>query len=79
MNSPAKLVSQPEGLRDYPAGPPYLATAREMHSIAVKWTEFAPRVYAQYPHLLAEMFAYCITAAHLSLPHKIVISLMISY
>jgi hypothetical protein len=59
-------------------GPPYLATGRDMYAIAEKWVEFAPKVHKQYPRLLAEMFAYCIAAAHLKLPHKLVKSLMIS-
>jgi len=77
-DSPAKEVSQEDGGLFYPVGPPYLATARDMHSIAIKWTEFVPRVHKEYPHLLAEMFAFCIAAAHLKLPHQLIDSLMIS-
>ena len=32
----------------------------------------------QYPHLLAEMFAYCLAAAHLGLSHQTAASFMIS-
>ena len=60
------------------AGPPYVVAAGDMHDIAVAWSEFAPRVYAQYPHLLAEMYAYCIAAAHLRLPHMLIDSMMVS-
>lgn len=77
-NSPAKDVSQRDGGLYYPGGPPYIATAKDMHKIAVTWSDFAPRVHKQYPHLLAEMFAYCIAAAHLRLPHMLVDSLMVS-
>jgi len=77
-DSPAKLVSKTEASRYFPAGPPYLATAKDMHQIAVKWAQFAPHVHKQYPHLLAEMYAYCIAAAHLELPHTLVDSLMVS-
>jgi peptidyl serine alpha-galactosyltransferase len=49
-----------------------------MYSIAVKWCEFGPRVYKQYPHLLAEMFAYCLAAAHLRLHHQTAVSFMVS-
>lgn len=76
--SPAKDVEQREGGLYYPAGPPYVATAKDMYQIAVTWSEFAPRVHKQYPHLLAEMYAYCIAAAHLRLPHMLVDSLMVS-
>jgi hypothetical protein len=62
----------------YVLGPPYIATARDMYAIAKKWTEFVPRVHDNYPHLLAEMFAYCFAAAHLGLPHRVAQSFMVS-
>eukprot|EP00986_Skeletonema_menzelii_P000811 scaffold237_cov146-Skeletonema_menzelii.AAC.14 len=55
VDSPAKQVDQKNGGMFYPAGPPYIGTARDMYKIAVKWSEFAPRVHKEYPHLLAEM------------------------
>jgi len=76
--SPALEVTKKDGEDHYMVGPPYLATGRDMYAIAEKWVEFAPKVHKQYPRLLAEMFAYCIAAAHLKLPHKLVKSLMIS-
>lgn len=76
--SPVNNVSKEDALQRYPAGPPYLATARDMHAISVKWTEFAPGVHKQYPFLLAEMFAFSLAAAHLELPHQLIDSLMIS-
>ena len=36
------------------------------------------RLILRSSHLLAEMFAYCIAAAHLELPHQLIDSLMIS-
>ena len=78
VDSPAKKVNQNDGFYFFPAGPPYLATSKDMYAIAQKWTEFVPRVHAQYPHLLAEMFAFCIAAAHLELKHQLIDSLMIS-
>jgi hypothetical protein len=77
-NSPAKSVDQTEGGLYFPAGPPYIVVASDMYAISEKWSEFAPKVYKQYPHLLAEMYAYCIAAAHLNLRHMLVDSLMIS-
>lgn len=77
-DSPAKEVSKETGNLYYPAGPPYLGTLADMYQIANKWSEFVPRVHAQYPHLLAEMYAYCIAAAHLKLPHQLIDSLMVS-
>lgn len=76
--SPAIKVSKSDSLLYYPVGPPYLATVADMYRIAQKWTEFVPKVHAQYPYLLAEMFAFCIAAAHLELPHQLISSLMVS-
>lgn len=77
-NSPAKEVSRESGQLYFPVGPPYIGTVRDMYQIAVKWSEFVPLVHAQYPYLLAEMYAFCIAAAHLGLRHQIIDSLMIS-
>lgn len=77
-DSPAKDVDQAEAGEAFPAGPPYIGTAKDMYNIAVSWSEFAPRVHKQYPHLLAEMYAYCIAAAHLRLPHMLIDSMMVS-
>ena len=66
-NSPAKKVNRQDGALYFPAGPPYIGTVHDMYQIATKWSEFVPHVHAQYPYLLAEMYAYCIAAAHLNL------------
>jgi len=77
---PSRVVNMDmeEAKGHYPLGPPYIATARDFYQIAKKWTEFVPRVHDQYPHLLAEMFAYCFAAAHLNLPHRVAHSFMVS-
>ncbi|KAL7548065.1 hypothetical protein ACHAWF_011350 [Thalassiosira exigua] len=77
-SSPAKDVDQKAAGIYYPAGPPYVATAGDMMRLATTWSDFAPRVYEGYPHLLAEMYAYCIAAAHLRLPHALVDSMMVT-
>lgn len=77
-STPAAQVSQNDGRDHYPAGPPILATAQDMHKITTKWTEFLPRLREEYPHLLGEMYAYCVAAAHLGLKHQMIDSLMIS-
>merc|ERR1712032_295327 len=76
--SPSLSVSLHDANSNYPVGPPIIATAKDLYKIVKKWTEFVPRVYDQYPHLLAEMYAYCIAAAHVKLPHTLVYSLMVS-
>jgi hypothetical protein len=78
QGTPAAKVSAEDARMYYPAGPPYLATVPDMHNIATYWSRFVPAVHEQYPHLLAEMFAYCVAAAHLHLPHQLISSLMIS-
>jgi hypothetical protein len=59
-------------------GPPYIATGKDMHAIVGKWAEVVPRVYNDYPHLLAEMFGYNLAAAHLGLRHTVAHSFMVS-
>jgi len=77
-DSPAKDVTYEQALESYEAGPPYIATARDMYAISKKWVEFVPKVHKVYPDLMAEMFAFCIAAAHLKLPHQMIDSMMIS-
>jgi hypothetical protein len=76
--SPATKVTSTEARRSYAAGPPYIATALDMHAIAQKWVEFVPLVHSLFPELMAEMYAFSIASAHLELPHQLVGSLMIS-
>lgn len=76
--SPAKQYAKAEANLYFPVGPPYVATVRDMYKIALKWSEFVPLVHEQYPHLLAEMFAFCVAAAHLELRFQLIDSLMVS-
>jgi hypothetical protein len=78
-DSPVVTMERKEAEKYYFAmGPPYIATARDMFSIVTKWCEFVPKIYDDYPHLLAEMFGYNLAAAHLELRHTIAHSFMIS-
>jgi peptidyl serine alpha-galactosyltransferase len=77
-NSPVDQLSYKQAQAGYIVGPPYIATARDMYKIVTQWTIFAHGVHAQYPFLLAEMFAYCLGAAHQQLPHQTAQSFMIS-
>jgi len=77
-STPAAKVTRQTARDHYPVGPPYLATAVDMHRIVMKWAEYVPKVYAEHPHLMAEMYAFCIAAAHLELPHQVMNSMMIS-
>jgi peptidyl serine alpha-galactosyltransferase len=79
-NGPTRITSMSvdEAWSHYAVGPPYIATARDMYAIARTWTQFVPRVLDLYPHLLAEMFAYSLAAAHLNMPHRVAQSFMVS-
>jgi hypothetical protein len=69
QDSPALKVNISAANKGYSVGPPLIAHQRDMRKIAAQWVEFVPRVYEEYPHLLAEMYTYCIAAAHHKLPH----------
>lgn len=77
-DSPARKLTNREAADYYPAGPPYMATGRDFYRIVKKWTEYVPLVHKIYPHLLAEMYAYSLAAAHVELPHQMVRTLMMS-
>lgn len=49
-----------------------------MYKIVSTWSSFARPVHEQYPFLLAEMFAYCLGAAHAELAHQTARSFMVS-
>jgi hypothetical protein len=61
--SPLWKLSRDTAAR-FAAGPPYLAAARDMHSIVQAWADFVPKVFDQFPALLAEMFAYNLASHH---------------
>lgn len=68
-DSPALGVKTGPAWNHYSIGPPYIVAKPDMVRIAQLWHEVVPRVYEGHPHLLAEMYAYCVAAAHLELPH----------
>ena len=71
-------VSQFDAEQYYSVGPPYLATRTDFDRIAKTWVDFVPKVYEQYPYLLAEMYAYSMAAAHEKLPHLSMYHYMVS-
>jgi len=77
-DSPSQDVSIVDAAKYYPAGPPYLATGRDMFTLASQWTEFLPRVHEVFPAFMAEMHAYSLAAAHLQMPHQLASSFMVS-
>lgn len=68
-DSPALAVKSMSAWKHYSIGPPYIVAKTDMVRIAQLWHSVVPRVYEGHPHLLAEMYAYSVAAAHLELPH----------
>ena len=59
-------------------GPPYMATVRDMYQIAVRWTEYAPRVHDIHPKLFAEMYGFIFATTQLNLPFTMIKSIVVS-
>eukprot|EP00547_Thalassionema_nitzschioides_P012828 CAMPEP_0194258818 /NCGR_PEP_ID=MMETSP0158-20130606/42121_1 /TAXON_ID=33649 /ORGANISM="Thalassionema nitzschioides, Strain L26-B" /LENGTH=268 /DNA_ID=CAMNT_0038998357 /DNA_START=1 /DNA_END=803 /DNA_ORIENTATION=- len=76
--SPVHSLSVTDAARLYPAGPPYIVTARDMYRIVVKWCDFLPKIFDVHPVFMSEMYGYCMAAAHLQLPHQLAKGFMIS-
>jgi peptidyl serine alpha-galactosyltransferase len=66
------------GRKYFSVGPPYILEKEDFHRLTRSWTTLVPRVYEGYPHLLAEMYAYSMAAAHEDLPHLSVDHFMVS-
>lgn len=77
-DSPALRATGDEQRNNYPGGPPYMATGKDMWSIVNAWTELVPNVHHVYKHLLGEMYGWSLGAAHVGLPHTLAESFMIS-
>jgi len=78
-NSPCiDVPNEREGGKYYSLGPPYIVQKEDMVRIADSWCNFVPKVYEKYPHLLAEMYAYSMAAAHENLPHLRMDNFMVS-
>jgi len=41
------------GERHYSVGPPYLVHVKDMKRLTESWVKFVPKVYSEYPELLA--------------------------
>lgn len=62
----------------YAVGPVYIASTTDWRDILPRWNEFMPRAHAQYPKLLAEMYAYTMAAADMQLKFALSSSYMVS-
>jgi len=52
--SPCTTTTSDEAFKYFPVGPPYIAHRADLEAITVIWADFVPRIYEEYPHLLAE-------------------------
>jgi len=77
-DSPCLKATKSEAWKYYSVGPPYILHIADWKRLARSWVNFVPKVYEEYPHLLAEMYAYCLAAAHEDLPHTRVDHFMVS-
>ncbi len=76
--SPVYKLSRQDAALYYASGPPYVLTAKDMWQVVVLWTEFVPKIHKVHPELLAEMYGYCMAAAHLDLKNQISTGLMVT-
>jgi len=67
-----------DGAKNWNTGPPYMATVRDMHRIAMVWADYAPRVHDLYPELFAEMYGFIHATVQLGLPHTLIKSIVVS-
>jgi len=67
-----------EIVKNYAAGPPYIAVASDMYKIVKTWAAVVVPVLEFTHDHLSEMFAYSIGAAHVELPHQLAYSFMVS-
>ena len=77
-DSPVKNVTPEEEKRVFSAGPPYWMTARDAYRISYKWCEFLPGIFKYHSEFMAEMYGYCMAAAHLGLRHQMARGMMVS-
>jgi len=76
--SPALTVSKDDASVTFSAGPPYMLTARDMYRLSYHWAKFLPTINEYFKGMMAEMYGYCMAAAHLNLRHQIAVGFMIS-
>ncbi|CAB1116688.1 unnamed protein product [Ectocarpus sp. CCAP 1310/34] len=77
-DTPARAVSTEEALAGYPVGPPYMMHPRDWARVLDLWVALSPKVHKGHPGILAEMYGFCIAAAHIGLRHRVAYGLMVS-
>ena len=71
-------TTREEADKNYAVGPVYIASTFDWEDLLPKWHEFTPRVYEQYPKLLAEMYGFTMAAADRQLKFALSSSYMVS-
>jgi hypothetical protein len=56
-NSPVVTMACEEACKYYFAMGPHITTVKDTFAIVTKWCEFVPKIFDDYPHLLAKMLA----------------------
>lgn len=77
-SSPIEYTTREEADKNYAVGPVYIASTTDWKDLLPKWHEFTPRVYEQYPKLLAEMYGFTMAAADRQLKFALSSSYMVS-
>ena len=54
-DAPCTRTTATEANRYLSVGPPYIAHVDDLRGIAAQWWELVPRIYEEYPYLLAEV------------------------
>jgi len=71
-------TTREEADNNYAVGPVYIASIADWKDLLPKWHAFTPRVYEQYPKLLAEMYGFTMAAADRQLKFALSSSYMVS-
>jgi hypothetical protein len=71
-------TTREEADNNYAVGPVYIASTADWKDLLPKWHDFTPRVYEQYPKLLAEMYGFTMAAADRQLKFALSSSYMVS-
>eukprot|EP01065_Artemidia_motanka_P020368 TRINITY_DN24372_c0_g1_i1.p1 TRINITY_DN24372_c0_g1~~TRINITY_DN24372_c0_g1_i1.p1 ORF type:complete len:657 (+),score=167.27 TRINITY_DN24372_c0_g1_i1:56-2026(+) len=78
-DSPCTRVSSKSAWDHYAVGPPLILTAPDLPPLARKWVEFmGPVLKVSKGDIITDMWAYCMAAAHLEMPHLLLDHFMVS-
>ncbi|KAJ1460035.1 hypothetical protein M885DRAFT_613133 [Pelagophyceae sp. CCMP2097] len=86
-DSPRLKVTPVYASKHLDAGPPYVAHWKDLWAISVKWVEFMPKFFDEYPNVngpnkdptrhYAEMYAYVAAVSHLKLEQSLINGMMV--